>query len=231
MRLRRCRWLRLDSHRQTVRPRAEAGRRGRRPAYRLRILRGWAIGTANNTHLLASRRARIRSNRRSSSSGRSPVADVTMYYIDIRAFGKGYDELYEQTKDMGVGFGEGEGGEMREKEDGNLVLRYEDIDGGGAIARPQHDLVVLSVGIARNLEFDAPLRRTALEPDGHALRAGAGRAHDPRRRASRGSSPPARRRARRWISRPRFSTPARRRPRPRPYRGPQEEAMTEKEKR
>jgi heterodisulfide reductase subunit A len=36
--------------------------------------------------------------------GALPLADVTIYYIDIRAFGKGYDEFYEQAKGMGIYF-------------------------------------------------------------------------------------------------------------------------------
>jgi heterodisulfide reductase subunit A len=34
--------------------------------------------------------------------GSLPLADITIYYIDIRSFGKGYDEFYEQAKGMGV---------------------------------------------------------------------------------------------------------------------------------
>ncbi|MDP4271390.1 MAG: FAD-dependent oxidoreductase, partial [Bacteroidota bacterium] len=33
--------------------------------------------------------------------GALPMADVSLYYINIRAFGKGFDEFYEQAKDMG----------------------------------------------------------------------------------------------------------------------------------
>ena len=39
--------------------------------------------------------------------GALPIADVTIYYIDIRAFGKGYEEFYEQAKGMGVNFVKG----------------------------------------------------------------------------------------------------------------------------
>ena len=82
--------------------------------------------------------------------GALPVADITIYYIDIRAFGKGYDEFYEQTKGMGVRFVKGKVAKITERPDGNLLLRYEDIDGGGAVREAEHDLVVLSVGMVPN---------------------------------------------------------------------------------
>ena len=82
--------------------------------------------------------------------GALPVADITLYYIDIRAFGKGYDEFYEQTKGMGVRFVKGKIAKITERPDGNLLLRYEDIDGGGAVREAEHDLVVLSVGMVPN---------------------------------------------------------------------------------
>jgi heterodisulfide reductase subunit A len=82
--------------------------------------------------------------------GALPLADLTVYYIDIRAVGKGYDEFYEQAKGMGANFVKGRVSGITEKEDGNLVLRYEDIENGGVIAEAEHDLVVLAVGVQPN---------------------------------------------------------------------------------
>jgi heterodisulfide reductase subunit A-like polyferredoxin len=97
--------------------------------------------------------------------GALPVADITMYYIDIRAFGKGYEEFYEQTKGMGVRFVKGKVAKITERESGNLLLRYEDIDAGGAIREAEHDLVVLSVGIIPNPDFMRLFGGATLEPD------------------------------------------------------------------
>jgi heterodisulfide reductase subunit A len=79
--------------------------------------------------------------------GALPVADVTIYHIDIRAFGKGYDEFFEQTRAMGVRFVKGKVAKVAEKENGNLLLRYEDIDDNGTVREAEHDLVVLASGI------------------------------------------------------------------------------------
>ncbi len=82
--------------------------------------------------------------------GALPVADITIYFIDIRAFGKGYDEFYEQTRAMGVRFVKGKVAKIAERANGNLVVRYEDIDDGGAVREAEHDLVVLSTGMLPN---------------------------------------------------------------------------------
>ncbi|HDO26888.1 MAG TPA: CoB--CoM heterodisulfide reductase iron-sulfur subunit A family protein [Bacteroidetes bacterium] len=78
--------------------------------------------------------------------GALPMADITIYYLHIRAFGKGFNEFYAQAQDMGVEFIKGKAGKITEKENGNLVLRYEDIE-AGVVKEAEHDMVVLSVGV------------------------------------------------------------------------------------
>lgn len=78
--------------------------------------------------------------------GALPMADVTIYYINIRSFGKGFEEFYQQAKGMGVNFVKGKIGRISEKENGNLTLRYEDIN-TGKLMEADHDLVVLSTGV------------------------------------------------------------------------------------
>jgi heterodisulfide reductase subunit A-like polyferredoxin len=82
--------------------------------------------------------------------GALPLADVTIYYIDIRAFGKGYEEFYEQAKGMGVRFIKGRVGKVEGTGNGNLTVRYEDISADGRPRQAEHDLVVLSVGLSAN---------------------------------------------------------------------------------
>ena len=67
--------------------------------------------------------------------GALPLADVTVHYIDIRAVGKGYDEFFEQSKAMGATFVKGRVAEITETDEGNLILRYEDIENGGGDRR------------------------------------------------------------------------------------------------
>ncbi len=93
-------------------------------------------------------------------------AEVTVHYIDIRAVGKGYDEFFEQAKGMGVTFTKGRVAAIRETDEGNLVLRYEDIDQGGTIAEAEYDLVVLAVGIQPNRDVERLFEGDGIATDG-----------------------------------------------------------------
>jgi len=96
--------------------------------------------------------------------GALPMADVSLYYINIRAFGKGYNEFYLQAKDMGAKYVKGKIASIREKENGNLILRYEDII-TGTVTESEHDLVVLSVGLLANPEITKVFKNEKLETD------------------------------------------------------------------
>jgi heterodisulfide reductase subunit A2 len=97
--------------------------------------------------------------------GALPIADVTIYYIDIRAFGKGYDEFYEQAKGMGVNFIKGKVARIELLENGNMKLHYEDILSKGGVKTREHDLVVLAVGLLPNTAPFALYKGGELEGD------------------------------------------------------------------
>jgi len=98
--------------------------------------------------------------------GALPMADITIYYIDIRAFGKGYEEFFQQSKSMGVSFIKGKVAKISEndKKPGDLILRYEDIT-TGLLKEAKHDLVVLSVGVLPNKEVTQMFTNEKLELD------------------------------------------------------------------
>ena len=98
--------------------------------------------------------------------GALPLADITIYYIDIRAFGKGYEEFFMQSKGMGVNFVKGKVARIKEKDDksGDLILRYEDV-ATGTVKEAKHDLVVLSVGVLPNKEIPQIFTNEKLELD------------------------------------------------------------------
>ena len=79
-------------------------------------------------------------------AGMLPLADITIYYMDIRTFGKGYEQFYQNAKAMGIEFVKGKVARITEDEDHNPVVRVEVID-EGRIEERTHDLVVLSVGL------------------------------------------------------------------------------------
>ncbi len=97
--------------------------------------------------------------------GALPMADITLYYLHIRAFGKGFNEFYAQAQAMGVEFIKGKVAKITEKENGNLLLRYEDINGGGVVKEAEHDMVVLSVGILPNQGIAEMFTNRKLELD------------------------------------------------------------------
>jgi heterodisulfide reductase subunit A len=85
-------------------------------------------------------------------SGSLPTADLTVYYMDIRAFGKGYEQFYQNAKAMGISFVKGKVARVNPADDGDLTLRVELEEDGGRVAENRHDLVVLASGIMPQLE-------------------------------------------------------------------------------
>ncbi|HEY44788.1 MAG TPA: CoB--CoM heterodisulfide reductase iron-sulfur subunit A family protein [Anaerolineae bacterium] len=80
-------------------------------------------------------------------SGALPLADITIYYMDIRTFGKGYDQFYQTAQAMGIEFVKGKVARINEDENQNPVVRVEMIDEGSKVVERMHDMVVLSVGM------------------------------------------------------------------------------------
>ena len=74
-----------------------------------------------------------------------PDADVSEYYIDMRSFGKGYEEFYNRIKGEDISIIRGRTAKIEEK-DNNLIVRSEDIIGNKLIEK-QVDMVILSVGL------------------------------------------------------------------------------------
>jgi heterodisulfide reductase subunit A len=79
-------------------------------------------------------------------AGSLPLADITIYYMDIRTFGKGYEQFYQNAKAMGIEFVKAKVASISEDELQNPVVRIE-LQEEQRIVDRQHDLVVLSVGM------------------------------------------------------------------------------------
>ncbi len=80
-------------------------------------------------------------------SGALPLADITIYYMDIRTFGKGYEQFYQNAKAMGIEFVKAKVATITEDEEQNPVVRVEMLDDDSQVVERTHDLVVLSVGM------------------------------------------------------------------------------------
>ncbi|MFC1860629.1 4Fe-4S dicluster domain-containing protein, partial [Chloroflexota bacterium] len=85
-------------------------------------------------------------------------ADVYQMYIDMRCFGKGYEEFYDRISEEGVSFIRGKVAEIAEntenREEGNLVVSCEDtlLD---TIVKVPVDMVILSTALEARLDTEA----------------------------------------------------------------------------
>jgi len=76
----------------------------------------------------------------------APDTECTIFYIDLRAFGKGFEAYYNRAKELGVKYIRCRPSFIKEvPATRNLVIRYQEED--GQIATDEFDLVILSVGL------------------------------------------------------------------------------------
>jgi heterodisulfide reductase subunit A len=76
---------------------------------------------------------------------KNPQTEVTILYMDIRAYGKGYEEYYNRAEALGVRFLRGMPGEVN-RCDSQMTLQVENTE-TGKVELLVTDLVVLSVGM------------------------------------------------------------------------------------
>jgi len=79
-------------------------------------------------------------------------AKVTVCYIDVRAFGKGYEEFYERVQKAGVIYRRGIPSEIYKKGE-KLIVKAEDSI-SGEVYNEEADLVVLATGLTPSREAD-----------------------------------------------------------------------------
>jgi heterodisulfide reductase subunit A len=101
-----------------------------------------------------------------------PEMEVTVFYIDIRAFGKGFEDLYNRSRRLGVKYLRGLPGSVTELPDGSLRVAVENTAVGG-IEYHDLDLLVLAVGLkpAASTQRLQEMLGLQLTPDGFFLEA------------------------------------------------------------
>ncbi len=102
-------------------------------------------------------------------------AEVYNFYIDMRCFGKGYEEFYHRLLDEGVRFIRGKAAEVTDfplspNEKGKLIVRCEDTL-AGVIRRVPVDMVILCAAIKSRQDAKEVSRifSCSLSPDGFFL--------------------------------------------------------------
>jgi heterodisulfide reductase subunit A len=83
-----------------------------------------------------------------------PETEIEVFYIDIRAFGKGFEDLYKRSKEEGVAFIRGIPAEIIEdKKTKNLKIKVEETAMGKIIER-EFEMIILSIGIQPRYDSD-----------------------------------------------------------------------------
>jgi heterodisulfide reductase subunit A len=100
-----------------------------------------------------------------------PDATITVFYIDVRAFGKGFEQFYDRVKGERVYYRRGNVSEIYKRGE-RLVVRAEDTLEGRAM-EVEADLVVLAVGMVPNKGAKelAKLLKLSNSPDNFFLEA------------------------------------------------------------
>ncbi|MFZ0965573.1 MAG: CoB--CoM heterodisulfide reductase iron-sulfur subunit A family protein [Candidatus Bathyarchaeia archaeon] len=97
-----------------------------------------------------------------------PDANILIFYIDLRAFGKGYEEFYKRAQMEGIHYIRGKVAEIVEdSKSNNLILRAEETL-LGALVEAEVDLVVLSIGLIPSIGTNLLCRtlNISTSPDG-----------------------------------------------------------------
>lgn len=92
-----------------------------------------------------------------------PDIDPTIFFIDVRSFGKDFDRYIQRAKDeQGIRYVRSRISEIYEDPDTkNLIIRYEDEE--GELHEEVYDLVVLSIGLCMTADRSKILKDMGLE--------------------------------------------------------------------
>jgi heterodisulfide reductase subunit A len=102
-----------------------------------------------------------------------PEMDIEVFYIDIRAFGKGFEDLFRRSKGMGVRYIRGLPGDIKQDAaSGNLVLTVENT-ATNKLDTHRAEMVVLAVGLEPTSDMKVIQEMLALQTtsDGFYLEA------------------------------------------------------------
>jgi heterodisulfide reductase subunit A len=105
-----------------------------------------------NTNLHCSRICCMASMKQAHLAKEKTGAEIYEFYIDINAFGKGYQEFYKRVREEGIFFIRGKGSEIF-KRDGRLIVAAEDTLLGTPVEIPV-DLAVLGTGLTARRDAD-----------------------------------------------------------------------------
>jgi heterodisulfide reductase subunit A len=74
-----------------------------------------------------------------------PNIEFSIFFMDMRAYGKGFEEYYKRGEEEGIKYIRSKISEIEETNDNNLLIKYETED--GVLKKEEFGLVVLSLGL------------------------------------------------------------------------------------
>jgi heterodisulfide reductase subunit A len=76
-----------------------------------------------------------------------PESRSTVFYMDIRAFGKGFEDLYRRSRDAGVRYVRGLPGKVEQDPESHDLIVHVENTTTGRLERHRMDMLVLAVGL------------------------------------------------------------------------------------
>ncbi|UCF49046.1 MAG: CoB--CoM heterodisulfide reductase iron-sulfur subunit A family protein [Thermoplasmatales archaeon] len=94
----------------------------------------------------------------------NPEIDITIYYMDIRAYGKDFQQYYDHARDLGVKYVRGRPSSVYENPDKSITIKYKDTL-TGKIEESTVDMLVLSTAIMPNKDNKRVGKALGIEVD------------------------------------------------------------------
>ena len=101
-----------------------------------------------------------------------PGVEIKIFQMDMRAFGKGFDAYFERGKEKGIQYISCRiSGLEEDPETKDILIRYEDSNGGHSIKEERVDLAILSIGMSPLPDIQALAKASGIElnPDRFCL--------------------------------------------------------------
>ncbi|MBW1708321.1 MAG: FAD-dependent oxidoreductase [Deltaproteobacteria bacterium] len=87
--------------------------------------------------------------------------DTTIFFMDMRTYGKDFEKYYERAKELGIKFVRCRIHTIDRTSDENLIIRY--ADETGQVKVEEYDMVTLSVGLEPSAEFTELAERLGVD--------------------------------------------------------------------
>ncbi|MEF8834581.1 MAG: CoB--CoM heterodisulfide reductase iron-sulfur subunit A family protein [Candidatus Thermoplasmatota archaeon] len=96
--------------------------------------------------------------------GDNPDIDTHVHYMDLRAYGKDFQQYYQKAEEKGVNYRRGRPSRVYKTEDGKLAIEYEDTE-KGEVKTNKVDMVVLSSAIVPSEGNEELAEKMGIEVD------------------------------------------------------------------